>query len=708
MRHTLPVAALILSGVPAPASTASAEETVRSDEVRVTATRVARELHDVPMSVSVMTAEDIRKSSARTVGELLEDVPGVQIQNSGSQGLKRVSIRGESPNRVLVLIDGQKIAENKSMDGTAVLIDPSMIERVEVIKGPASVLYGSEALGGVVNIITKKGGDEPVQGEAGTGYNGSSDGFSSNLGLFGRTGGFSYRANGSYEDHRTLKTPEGNMPHSAFRQKEGSLFLGYDFSDRFSIGGGVDMFDSTLSAGSMEPGYENFSVELPEWKRNKVNFFAEAKNLTDYLARVRLDAFWQESEKHMINTVDVDGMPMVLVNDADNKNRQLGASLQTDWQIGERHYLIAGYDFNHDALDADTTANAGSSAERVMQIMGIPLPSVAQRVANMLTYRTIARHEGDMDTHALYAQMESRLPGDFTLSYGLRYTWVHSEMSTASGTRFDYQGNASANQVGDTGSSSESHPVFNVGLVWTGIDDLALRATFSQGFRVANLQEKYVLSAMGGGIIYPNADLDPETSNNYEIGARYDNGKLILDASVFYNDARDYIATVTIDAATDTSRYINVGKARTRGLELAAGYTFDSGFTPYATLTWMKRKYDYGTWETCNVGQPEFFGRAGLRYEHELPKNVLFRADAYARFATASREDSRDEDGVISRTDLGGGWGTANFSAGIDFGDKRQYSLTAELLNIFDRTYRITDSIYEPGLHANVLFSYRF
>ena len=70
---------------------------------------------------------------------------------------------------------------------------------------------------------------------------------------------------------------------------------------------------------------------------------------------------------------------------------------------------------------------------------------------------------------------------------------------------------------------------------------------------------------MGGGIIYPNADLDPETSNNYEIGARYDNGKLILDASVFYNDARDYIATVTIDAATDTSRYINVGKARTRG-----------------------------------------------------------------------------------------------------------------------------------------------
>lgn len=131
---------------------------VTTEDVKVTASRVEKELMDVNMSVSVVTAEEIARSEARTIGELLKDIPGVRINNDGGQGIKRVGIRGENAFHTLVMIDGQKIAEHKSMSGSPMLIDPSMVERIEVIKGPASVLYGSDAIGGAINIITKKGG----------------------------------------------------------------------------------------------------------------------------------------------------------------------------------------------------------------------------------------------------------------------------------------------------------------------------------------------------------------------------------------------------------------------------------------------------------------------------------------------------------------------------------------------------------------------
>ena len=111
-----------------------AQETVELDEVKVTAGRVEQELMDVNMSVSVITQEEIRHSKARNIGELLENVAGVRIMNDGSQGMKRVQIRGEDAFRTVVMIDGQRISEHKSMSGAPMLIDPSMVERIEVIK----------------------------------------------------------------------------------------------------------------------------------------------------------------------------------------------------------------------------------------------------------------------------------------------------------------------------------------------------------------------------------------------------------------------------------------------------------------------------------------------------------------------------------------------------------------------------------------------
>ena len=689
------------------------EEQLKTSTVQVTASRVERELLQVPMSVSVITAEDIRKSPATTVGGLLKDVPGVEIVNSGAQGLKRISLRGESPHRTLVLIDGQKIAENKSMDGTPLMIDPAIIERIEVIRGPASVLYGSEAMGGVINIITKKGGSKPIQGEAGTTFTGATEGVASHLSLYGGIGGFNYRLFGSYSDQGDLRGATGTMRNTAFRTWNASAYLSYDF-EKLSIGGGLDHYDSMVKAGDETPGRENFAVDMDEWNREKYYAFAEFKDIADFLPKIRLDAFHQKNDKHMTNTVNIAGMPILTINTPDNRNRQLGASLQTDWQLGDNNYLILGYEYNQDSLKADTAAFA-TTEFGAMGLMILPMPGMwammpqaLRDLQNNNNYTSLTHHEGTTTTHAVYGQMETSLPQDFTLNYGVRQTWVRSKMTHARGTKTythpQLGGYSEAMAAGAEDTTSDSKPVFNVGLVWTGIENLSLRAQFAQGFRTPTLQERFLISSMGGGTMIPNPMLDPESSNNYEVGLRYAGEKLMLDLAFFYSEADDYIATATIDAASNTSQYINVASAKTHGVELSASYDLPYGFTPYVSGTWMRRKYDYGNSTTWNTGTPEWRGRAGLRFVRDISPEAIFYADAYGRFSGPWKQESAS--GTVSSQC--NNWATANLAFGVDFGKKKEYSAGIEVLNITNERYYLSQGLQEAGMHVNARFSLRF
>ena len=125
-----------------PVISAHATDNYKAQDVVVTASRVEQQLADVNMSVSVISSEEIEQNAgAQTIGDLLEhNVPGIRVQNDGGQGIDRVSIRGEDPFRTVVMVDGQRISEQKSMSGVPLLIDPSQVERIEIIRGPASVL----------------------------------------------------------------------------------------------------------------------------------------------------------------------------------------------------------------------------------------------------------------------------------------------------------------------------------------------------------------------------------------------------------------------------------------------------------------------------------------------------------------------------------------------------------------------------------------
>ena len=677
---------------------AQEENHIKTMAVKVTATKVEKELLEVPSSVSIVTEEDIKKSSARTVGELLQDVPGVQISNSGGQGLKRISLRGEGVNRTLILIDGQQIVENKSMDGTALMIDTALIERIEIIRGPSSVLYGSNAIGGVINIITKKGGKKPIEGSINLSYNGASQGHSESASIFGKTHGVEYRVTASNNMQQQLRTPIGLVPYSAFEQQNYSAYLAYNFNDNYKLGASYDYFTSDISSGSQAVGYEKFYVDLPLWSRQKAALFFEVKEAVSFMPKLRLDLFYQQSHKKMHNHVELDPnvvfMPAVMDNYADNYNNQWGLQLQTDWAISDHTYIIAGYDFNYNILDADTSVDSTST------------------ILDIMNYNKHVKNYGYEQVHALYAQAESYLPLDFTLFYGVRWTYNIANMEKAAGVKIDKITGSSSplsvEDIGNTGISSTNAPVFAAGIMWSGIENFSIRFNFSQGFRSPNLQERYLLSSMGGGTIYPNPDLKSETSNNFEFGIRYNDYGVGLDAVYFLSLADNYIAQVPISTGASATKYKNVSNALTHGAELSLSYTSPIGLKPYTSLTIMQRRYSDNGVYTWKTGVPLVSGRAGLAYLHTFNDYVDLSIDLFSRFSSETI-DSLDSIHSEFTSDLYyAPWGTANIAISVDFGKDRQYSLSTEVYNLLNTLYKTSVDIYEPSLYGAVKFSAAF
>lgn len=676
---------------------ACAEDTMTTETVHVTASRVEQELMDVPMSVSVVTQKDIEHSSAQTVGDLLKNVPGVRIMNDGSQGMKRIQIRGEDAFRTVVMIDGQRISEHKSMSGAPILIDPAMIERIEVIKGPASVLYGSDAIGGAINIITKKNGDKPVEGEVSAGMNTSNSGKSIYGSVYGAYEGWEYRISAGMEDAENLHTPKGDIENTGFSARSAQAYLAYNFNENTKAGLTIDHYDLDFETGLQDmaaAGYDDFLVDVPEWKRTKTAVFYEQKNLTENFLRLRADAYWQKSDKTMHNRVWMTPMPimnMKMDNYANNNLTQYGVSVQTDWQLGDAHYLIAGYEFMYDDLEAETETHTRTT--------------MISETGPARTYKHgYSVNDGYQMTNAVYAAMESALTESFTLNYGARYTWVDSEVKSREGTAMG----ASASDPGRPGLSgqdkkdnSDSRVVFNLGGVWRGLEHTAIRATWAQGFRTPNLMERYIPTSMGGGNVIANPDLDPETSDNFEIGVRFNPGRAVLDIAAFYSDADNYIESFEVYEGTYQNK--NVAGAKTHGVEIQASYRFENGIEPYVNGTWMRRKFEQDGYSTYDSGTPELYGRYGVRWTGRKA-GLGLRADVYA----VSQSDTMQYD--FDDRNRTGYAGSTHFSieGGIQFGPQDAYSLDFGLYNLTDKAYKLSDALYEPGRYFTVKLNAKF
>ena len=666
---------------------------VTGREIVVTATRTEREVFDVPSSAAVVDKKKIEREPQGTIAEQLRDIPGIQVNDGGmGGGAKRVSIRGESSARVLVLIDGMKISEQKSMDGSMIMIDPLNVERIEVIKGPASVLYGSEAIGGVINIITKKGGERPIQGAAAVtvdGSNGSATPFGT---LYGTYKGFGYRISGDYTDAGNKRGGSGTIADSGYLQTNASIYLDYSW-ETGKIGGGYDRFWSNINIPGAKSDGADVELDLPLWQRERFYSFLEFEQISDVLQKIKLTAFTQETKKDFWNDIRVAtrvqmGPNYMLLNVQQhpytkNDQKSYGGNLQTDWTFGEDHYVIAGIDYLYDDLEAEDDRR-GMTMRRMYNGAGTLLST------NITNTHDTFNYDAHQQTIALFAQDEWTFHPDWTATFGLRQTWLQSALDETNDPTLD--------EV----ESRDSHLVGSLGLVYSGFQDWRLRALYSQGYRYPLLNQLYIGTTHGSsGRTYPNPDLEPETSHNFEVGARYEAEGFAADLAVYYNMAKDYITTATLPAPNPSKdmRFENVNTADTYGSELTVSYTHEPwGLTPYLSGASMHRTFDYGgvRGETSDVGDPSWTGRVGLRYEHDFGPEVNFHVDAFGRFAARCEEDLSD-----GTTEQHAGWGTANLAIGARFGKERNLFMDLNLNNLLDKRYTTaSNTLEEPGFHA--------
>ncbi|CAB3955030.1 Colicin I receptor [Achromobacter insolitus] len=543
-------------GMAQPAWAQSADNTKTLDTVVVTASGYEQEIQDAPASISVITREDLDKKFYRDINDALVDVPGVIVTGGGDR--QDISLRGMGPKYTLILIDGKRQNSRETRtnsDSTGVeggWTPPlSAIERIEVVRGPMSSLYGSDAMGGVINIITRKvpaewGGeirlDTTIQES-----NKSGDIYQGNFYLAG-----------------PIKTDLLGLQiyGQATQRDEDDIVDGFRKRNSESVTAKLALtpnrdHDIVLEATTMRQKLHETlgkTVEpLPPGQACGRNG-CPASSDTDYRSNK-----WALSHTGRWGWGVSDSY--VQQEEFDNRSRQMkikNLDLQTSWTLPlGSHMLTLGGSYLSQRLNDQTGNQLANGPSKV-----------------------------DRYQWALFAEDEWRLTESFAVTTGLRM-----DEDENFGTHF----------------SPRLYGVWHMAERWT------LKGGVSTGFRAPDLRQ--TVAGWGqvsrGGNMYGNPDLTPEKSVTEEIGILYDNGEgFNAGLTVFNNDFKDKITRVACPATqctdgpnqfgSDPTTYMNVDKANSRGVEANLKLPLSRDWSLTSSYTFTKSEQKSGQYK----GQP--------------------------------------------------------------------------------------------------------
>ena len=487
----------------------------------VGASKYEQKTSEAPAYISIVTAEDIKRFGYRTLADIVGSVAGFYPSYDRTYnyiGLRGFSLPGDYNTRVLTLLNGHRLNENifeSTGFGTDAIIDVDLIERVEIIRGPGSSLYGSNAFLGVINIITKRGrnykGPE-VSGAAGsyetyTGRGTYGDRYSNGMELM--LSGTYHTSQGKdrfyYSEYDSPDTNNGYAERADGEQSH-NLFASVQYGD-FTLEGAYSRRRKQIPTAAYLTVFNDNRTQIWD-ERAYLDVKYERQVVSDLGVMLRLsyDGYWYEGDYIF------DYPPVTKQNDS-GKGQWLGSELQLSKRLFDNHKVIAGgevrYNYQQD-----------------------------QQLHDQEPYFLYMNEKKDSSIWALFIQNEYRVLDNLSLFAGVRY----DHYSTFGGT------------LNPRGA-----------LIYNPLSQTTLKLIYGRAFRAPNVYELYYND---GGLIYKaNPDLDPETIDAYQAVVEQYFAKYFRAAvSGYYYKIQNLISTVE-DPSDGLIVFKNTSDAEAKGVE---------------------------------------------------------------------------------------------------------------------------------------------
>jgi outer membrane receptor for ferrienterochelin and colicin len=664
------VLSLMVSFLLAGAGWAEQKSTQKLDDIVVTATKTPKKLENVPAVVTIIGPEEVEATPARTVGDLLADLPGVfpaEPQGVGVVTPQNVTMRGNGfSGHTLVLLDGQRI-NNPSTDYTYLTTMPvRAIERIEVIRGPFSALYGSSASGGIVNIITKDGGSRThMEPWTRAGDFGRHD-YGLDAGAV--LGDFSI---GLFVDHKnadnyylyddmglddTNRDYEHNRLHAKLTGTLGE-------ATRLSLSGG------TIDA---ETGYgigENIGIErYQDLQQSYLNFQVTSRLTGKLELKGQFDWLTASHEYHgetLVNVVTFPPPPRFnyqsSVNDTDSDRYH--ADMTLNWYLSSGHTLTLGAETIRTQMEKSIRhADTGE----LLEVQGRPGEV----------------NDEDDTLYSVYAQHDWMILDSLELVIGARFD--------------DYES-----------FGSELSPKATLRWQYTPGGNLKLSA--GKGFRAPNVSQLYSVPwSISPLIVYQgNPDLEAETLWSYEVSLEQYalEKKFFFRLTPYYTDAENFITSVREPDPLNPSGQImypdNVDEVEIKGADVEITYNLIQALTLVANYNYNETR-DGKTDEILD-GYPRNSGSLGFRGNYAIADDWRLFGSYAARYCGKYDETSWGRTAV---TETFGDYWYHTASIGIDW--KAMVKLNLDVFNLLDDRTETDFDRYLPERNYLVELSFNY